>query len=435
MSRVSPHPEPRRPTEAARLELATLPPDVPLADVFARACELAAGATRIARVGVWLYVDDRTALRCAHLFESASGEQSSGAILRIADFPTYFAALTIRKAVPAEVAASDPRTAELAAAYLDPLGITSMLDAGVFVQGELVGVVCFEHVGPPREWTTEDRDFAGSVADLIALRVQSAEVADLRTAFRNQASRMAALDKADALEHLAAGVAHDFRNLLSVIAGNADLLAEQPDLPESLRPQVRAITDAAQAGADLVKDLLAFAHPAERPPVVLNPADVVAGFLPILRAAVGPRHRVRFARPAHVGQVLVENGQFLRVLMNLAVNARDALPAGGDIDVRVAPVQVAHGSAPPAPCVLVEVRDRGVGMDEATRKRAFEPFYTTKAKGTGLGLAVVRRVVDLAGGWVRIQSMPGEGTTVRAFFPRVGAGTGGTTEFHALPTP
>jgi signal transduction histidine kinase len=422
-----------RPTDAARLELARLAPSTPLTRVFARACELAASALRVERVGVWLFEDNRTALRCANLYERSKGEHSTGAVLRVADFPTYFQSVQLRKSVPAEVAAADPRTAELAAAYLTPLGIRSMLDAGVFVFGELVGVVCHEHVGYAREWTTEDRDFAGSVADLLANRVQQAEVNDLRAAFRTQQDRLAGLDKAEALEHLAGGVAHDFKNLLSVVLGNAELIAGRPDLHPDARRQLAALTEAARRGTDLARELLDFGRPAPRPPAVLHPGEVAGEFLPVLRSAVGPRYSVRYERPAAVGQVLVERSDFTRVLLNLVLNARDALPDGGPIDLCVLPVRLAGGRVPTGNYVLVEVTDQGLGMDAETRKRAFEPYYTTKKKGTGLGLAVVRRVVERSGGFVRVDSAPGRGTTIRAFFPRVGAGTGGTVEMAVPP--
>jgi two-component system, cell cycle sensor histidine kinase and response regulator CckA len=425
-------PEPRRRTESARLELAKLPADTPLAHAFARACELAADAIGVARVGVWLFVDDRLALRCATLFERDRREHSTGAILRVADFPTYFSSLVIRKAVPAEVAAADPRTAELNAAYLQPLGISSMLDAGLFIGGDLIGVVCHEHVGPPREWTTEDRDFAGSIADLLAVRIQSAEAADLRAVLRTTESRMTMLEKAEALEQLAAGLAHDFRNLLTVVVAGGDLLSRRADLNDDAKDIVAAMLEAARKGVNLSNELTEFSKPSNRPPAVLDLAEVTGEFLGVLKAAVGPAHPIEFTRPPALGKVLTDRGQFTRVLLNLTVNAKDALPQGGPIRVQLSPVRVGGQTGPPGHYVMLEVADRGSGMDEVTKKKAFDPFFTTKEKGTGVGLAVVRRVADRAGGFVRIASEPGKGTAIRVFFPRVGTSSGGTQEYTAL---
>ncbi len=428
------HPEPRRATEVARLELAKLPADTPLIRVIARACELATAAICVERVGVWLYVENNTALRCADLYERSKNEHSVGALLRVAEFPTYFASLSIRKAIPAEVALVDPCTAELAAAYMVPLGITSMLDAGIFVGAELVGVVCHEHVGPPREWTTEDRDFVGSIADLLALRIQAAQVAELRAALRTHSDRLAAVDKAEALEQMAAGLAHDFRNLLVVVMGNADLLTLRDDLAPDARALIAGVLAAADRGVDLANELLEFAKPEAAHPAVLNLADATEEFLPVLRATLGSAHHLNYQRPARIGQVLIDKGQFTRVLLNFVVNARDAQPAGGEIRISLASVRLSAGTDVPGSYDMLEVRDRGVGMDRETRRRAFEPFFTTKHHGTGVGLAVVRRVVDRAGGTVRIESEPGRGTAVQAFFPRVSVSTGETAEHRALPT-
>lgn len=426
-------PKPSRPTELARLELAKLAQDAPLDQVFARACELSAAALNVERVGVWLFLDGDQVLRCADLYERSKGVHSAGSVLRVADFPVYFRSLVVRKAVPAEVVASAPWAAELAAVYLNPLGITSMLDAGIFVDGKLHGVVCHEHVGPPREWTTEDRDYAGSVADLIALRIQSAEVRELRSAFLTQQAHLATQEKASALAQLAAGVAHDFRNLLTVISGQTQLLARRADLPRGAGEQVAVIGESVERGIALARELMAFARPADRPPQVVDLGQVARDFLPVLKSAAVARE-VRYLQPTPVGLVLIDPTQFTRLLLNLVVNAAEA---GGDgpVEVRLLPVNLTGHSAFSGPFVLLEVSDRGAGMDDATRRRVFEPYFTTKPGGTGLGMAVVRQVVDRAGGLVRVESAVGRGTTVRVFFPRVSTGTstGGTQEFAVPP--
>lgn len=428
-------PDPIRPTEHARLELLRLVPDPghTLLAVFRRACELAAHAIDVERVGVWLFVPDRSAIRCVALFERGDAEHSEGAILRVTDFPNYFAALELRKAVPAELAATDLRTTELAAAYLHPLGITSLLDAGIFRNADLVGVVCHERVGRPREWTTEARDFAGSVADLLAVKMEAATVEELRSVCRTQHERLLGLEKADAQAQLAAGLAHDFRNLLTVIGGHAELLVGRPDLPADVVPQLRAMADAADRGAAFVKELLEFAKPDDRPPTALHLGEATADFLPVLKAAIGARHPVDYAHPPVLGRALVNKSDYCRILLNLATNARDATPDGQPIAVRVSPIQAAEGPGPDSHYVMLEVADRGEGMDEATVRRAFDPYFTTKPKGTGLGLPVVRRLMDRAGGFLRVESRPGGGTSVRCFFPRVGASSGGSREFVIPP--
>jgi two-component system, cell cycle sensor histidine kinase and response regulator CckA len=219
---------------------------------------------------------------------------------------------------------------------------------------------------------------------------------------------------------------------LTVVVAGGDLLRQRKDLPPDAGEIVDAVLNAGRKGVGLANELTEFARPEGRPPTVLDLGEVTRDFLGVLKAAVGPGHRVDFAPPAALGRVLADRGQVTRVLLNLAVNARDALPAGGPIRIQLSPVRVGGKTGPPGHYVMLEVADGGIGMDDATMKKAFDPFFTTKEKGTGVGLAVVRRVADRAGGFVRVESAPDRGTAVRVFFPRVGASSGGTQEYSAL---
>lgn len=423
-------PEPSRATEVALFALTRLSADTPLDEVFRFACERAAAALGVERVGVWLFIDDDSALRCANLYERSKGEHSAGAILRVADFPKYFAALTIRKAVPAEVAASLPWTVELRDAYLTPLGISSMLDAGLFLDAKLVGVVCVEHVGPPRDWPTEARDFAAALADRLTIRLRSAEADELREAARTQ---LAEREKAGALEQFAAGVAHDLRNLLTVVMGVGELLQKGERATAEVRRQGGLLVEVAERGMKLAEQLTEYARPRFVPPAVTDLAALTADLMPALAVAVGPRHAVAFAPPPPLGRVLIDRTQFDRVLMNLVLNARDAMADGGTVRVRLASVKLSGDPAHTGRFVVLEVADTGVGMDEATRRRMFDPYFTTKATGTGLGLAVVRQIVARVGGLTRVESAPGKGTVIRVFFPNVGLPSGETREFTIPP--
>jgi two-component system cell cycle sensor histidine kinase/response regulator CckA len=419
----APCPPTPRPFEQARLEIARLgTPAEPLhlPDVFRRVCEISAAAMTVERVGIWLLVEHGTALRCASLYERSTCEHTHGVTLRVADFPKYFAALRDRRAVPIEMAASDPRAAELYDPYLKPLGIGSLLDAPVLLAGEVVGVVCHEYVGAAREWTTEERDFAGSVADLVALKMKGAELTELRAALRTHEARLFAYDKADALAHLAVGVAHDFRNLLTVMGGGADLIAAHPAAPPQVVGWAKEVGAAAERGAVLVRELLEFGRANGAAPRVVDPAAVVEKFAPVLRAVLGSRYQLELTRADKVGKALVDPNHLDRVLLNLVTNAKDAMPGGGTVRVRVAPVTTAEADeGPDEPYVLVEVRDAGGGIDDATRERLFEPFFTTKPKGTGMGLAIVKQVVDAAGGFIRVESAAGTGTAILVYLPRV----------------
>ena len=267
----------RRPSELARLEMARLAveEDRPLPGVFRRICEIAADTLVVERVGIWLLTADHKAMRCADLFERSRREHSEGVTLRVDEFPAYFRAVSARRALPSEFAQSDPRTAELRDAYLVPLSITSMLDAPILKNGEMIGIVCHEHVGSPREWTTEERDFAMSVADAVSSKIKSAELLIARSAIRHHAELAPGGDRLEMVGRLAAGVAHDFKNLLSVVMGNAGLIARRDDLPADVTQRANHILVASERGAELVRELLEFGREPGGQARVLDVAEVV----------------------------------------------------------------------------------------------------------------------------------------------------------------
>lgn len=422
MPPVMPAPgEPRRRTDDARLEIVRLTPGptLHLPDIFRRVCEIAAETLEVERVGIWFFVEDGAALACAHLFERSKQEHSEGATLRVADSPAYFAALLNRKAIPAEMAISDPRTLQLADDYLTSLGITSLLDAPIYLGGSVVGVVCHEHIGPPREWSTEERDFAGSMADQIALKMRAAEVHELKAALHTLDTQLAETRRLEALGQFATGIAHDFRNLLTVILGTSGLLASRTDLPPEVREEVQQIEDAAQRGANLTTELMRYSRNQSLATQVVPVAETVEQMLEILRIAAGPGHPIEYQATPGSGRVLIDSTQLERVLMNLVVNARDAMPDGGAIQITVSKDTDANGHG--AGYARIEVRDSGHGIDPAHRDRLFDPFFTTKeiGKGTGLGLAIVKQIVDRAGGFIRVESAPDRGTAMQVFLPRI----------------
>jgi signal transduction histidine kinase len=415
--------ESNRPADIARLDLAKLRVEdgIALETVFRRVTETAADILNVERVGVWLLVDERRALRCVDLFERSKATHSAGITMQVCEFPEYFAALDRRKTVPAEVALTDPRTSELADAYLTPLGITSMLDATIFVGGEVVGVVCHEHIGAPREWTTEQRDFAGSMADLLALKIRAAEMEELRVALRTQAMQLSESRRVGSLAEMAAGVVHDFSNILTVMIGVAELIAENPTCPSQVAAFARQITAAGQRGVALAKELMGLTRPSPRSSRVVRPAEVITSQLVVLQAAAGERHPINLEVRSAAERVLIDPNQLERVVLNLVVNARDAMPDGGPIGVVVDAVVERDEDDKPGQYVLIAVSDCGIGIPSAVLARIFDPFFTTKPRGqgTGVGLAVVYQVVHYAGGFVRVETAVGQGSTFRVYLPWV----------------
>ncbi|GAB6064824.1 hybrid sensor histidine kinase/response regulator [Deferrisoma palaeochoriense] len=213
-----------------------------------------------------------------------------------------------------------------------------------------------------------------------------------------------ALDQARRLEtlgQLAGAVAHDFNNYLTVILGQAEMAGIQGDLPPSARDRLDRIREAAEGAAGLAAQLLAFGRREKAEPRVVDLVEVVRGHEKMVRKLVGEGIRVELRLGGGEVPVRLDPTRFAQVLLNLAANARDAMPDGGTLWIR---------AGRDGDHAVLEVEDTGVGMDEATRARAFEPFFTTKAgKGTGLGLATVYGIVTQAGGTIEVKSAPGRG--------------------------
>jgi signal transduction histidine kinase len=235
--------------------------------------------------------------------------------------------------------------------------------------------------------------------------------------------------KMEAVGQLAGGVAHDFNNLLTVIKSFGELLLQ--DMPEGSpqREDVLEITAAADRAAALTRQLLAVSRRQVLKPEVLDVNAVVSGVMTMLARLIGPDIRCLAVLHPELASVRADPGQIEQVILNLAVNARDAMPDGGRLTLETANVDVGDACAAghagpepisPGPYVMLAVIDTGAGMDDATRARVFEPFFTTKppGKGTGLGLATVYGIVRQSGGHVDIQSEPGKGTSVRIYLPR-----------------
>ena len=413
--------ERRRAFESARLRLARLrvAGGASLAGVFEQASELSARTLQVDRVGIWLFVEGRRAIRCYHLYERAGDQHSEGAMLRAADFPEYFRALEEVRAIAASEARSDLRTSELAEAYLEPLGIQSMLDAPLYREGAVIGVVCHES-RTPRSWSAEDREFAASVADRMALQFEEAARKDCEALADAQEAHLAELNKMEALGRLAAGVAHDFKNVLTVVLGCVYEIGRDPGATPAIAATAGEIGRAAERGSALADELLSFGRGEARPARVVDVAEVVRALAPMLRKALGASHELALRCGPASGRVLIDRAQLERVVLNLVLNARDAMLRGGSVGVSVREEPIESGPLH----VVIEVSDTGVGMDAETRAHLFEPFFTTKAdrEGTGIGMAVVYQIVERAGGFVHVESEPGRGTRIRVVLPRVGTG-------------
>jgi PAS domain S-box-containing protein len=233
--------------------------------------------------------------------------------------------------------------------------------------------------------------------------------------------------KMEAVGRLAGGVAHDFNNLLTVILSCAQSLEDALPAGDRRRPEAEEIGRAGRTAAGLTRQLLAFSRKQVIAPKVLRVGELIAATDSMLRRLIGEHVALDVSGTDVPWRVRVDPAQLEQVLLNLAVNARDAMPSGGRLGLSVALRQLSGAlvdggaTVPPGRWVVIEVSDTGVGMDEETRRHAFEPFYSTKpqGKGTGLGLPTVYGVVRQAGGHVALESAPERGTTFRIYLPEV----------------
>jgi two-component system cell cycle sensor histidine kinase/response regulator CckA len=231
--------------------------------------------------------------------------------------------------------------------------------------------------------------------------------------------------KMESIGRLAGGIAHDFNNLLTAILGFSEMLLEETASGTRARRDLEAIQKAASHGASLTRQLLAFSRRQVMELAVLDLGELVHGVAPILQRLLGEDVQTTIACDAHLRKVKVDRGQLEQVVMNLAVNARDAMPEGGKLTLEVRNVMLdadyvrEHSYAQVGQHVMLSVSDTGIGMDAGTRARIFEPFFTTKdvGKGTGLGLSTVYGIVKQSGGSIEVFSEPNKGTTFKVYLP------------------
>ena len=354
---------------------------------------------------------------------------------------------------------TDLRYTSAVGAGLEPLGLRS---------NELTGKTLFEY------FETRDPEFPSIAAHRKALkgesvtyelqwksRVFESHVQPLRgnegefigligvaldiTDRKHLADQLRQAQKMQAVGELAGGVAHDFNNLLMVVKGHAEMLSDRLPQGSPQRSNVEQIQTAAERAASLTRQLLAFSRKQVLKSRVLDLNEIVGGMIQMVSRLIDENIELAFLPAAKLGNVKADPSQIEQVVLNLVVNARDAMPSGGRLTIETSGVELdknytarhAVVELEPGPYVMLTVTDTGCGMDAQTQARIFEPFFTTKepGKGTGLGLATVYGVVKQSGGYVWVYSELGQGTTFKVYLPMVAAAAEKLAAEKMSPTP
>jgi two-component system, cell cycle sensor histidine kinase and response regulator CckA len=270
-----------------------------------------------------------------------------------------------------------------------------------------------------QRWSTPLRDHDGNVVGIMGLLLDVTHTKQMQEQLR-QAQKM------EAVGQLAGGIAHDFNNLLTVILGNCEFALRSGLIDDSVRDGLEQTKEAAERASSLTRQILAFSRRQTMQPRVLSLNEILRDMEPLLKRTLGEDLDLHFVLDAHLGLVEVDPQQLGQVLLNLAVNARDAMEPGGTLSIETANIRLdhwfclAHEGSRPGPHVTLTVSDTGCGMDAETQAHVFEPFFTTKppGQGTGLGLATVYGIVKQSGGTISLTSEPGSGSSFKIYLPR-----------------
>lgn len=301
---------------------------------------------------------------------------------------------------------------------LDAQGVQAVVAVPVWVAGAWWGWLGFDDCEQARDWKPAEVEALSAAADAVAAAIERAQTAE---ALREGEEMLLVSQKLEAVGRLAGGVAHDFNNLLTAITGYGELIRDSLESDSPLRADCEELLSAASRAADLTRQLLAFGRRQQLEPARVDVEESIAGVLRLLERIIGEDIRIEATIEPGVEPLFIDPGQLEQVLVNLAVNARDAMPEGGRIDIIVRALEVTEDEpwrVPPGRYVEFAVADSGVGVAPEHRERIFEPFFSTKgAGGSGLGLATVYGIVEQSGGDIRVEGNQPHGTVFRLLLP------------------
>lgn len=372
---------------------------------------------QIERVSYWVMDASAQRLTCESLYQLSTHQHHQPQLtLSAADFPDYFAALIAKQTIVTPNAQTDPRTVAFQEIYLAPLGITGMIDVPVYYHGELVGVLCHEQVGPPREWSHDEVDFTVAIGTLVALALEAA--------YRRQAEEKlrTSLEREKELNELKSGfismVSHEFRTPITTMMSNTELLLHySQNWDEEKRQKIyRRLQDSLRWLTGLLDEVLVFGKAeAGKLSYQPSPLDVLAccrETLELISLGPGHRHRFVFDSACIDTDLLLDEKLLQHILINILSNAVKYSEPDSEIRFTVQQTQES---------LILTVVDHGIGIPEEAAPHLFTPFYrasnVSHIQGTGLGTAIVLQCVEKMGGTIRIESKQNQGTRVEVKLP------------------
>jgi PAS domain S-box-containing protein len=391
-----------------------------LEPVLEAVCRELALAFQVPQAAAALFNEEKTEAVVVAEYLAPGRPSALGATIPAAGNPASQHLLTHKTPLVIEDAQTDPRQAPIHD-LLRRRGTVSLLLLPLVRDGEVVGSVGVDAI-EPRAFSAEEVNLAWRVAEQVSGALARARLEEQRQQLEEQFLQA---QKLEAVGRLAGGIAHDFNNLLTVIHLSTRLLERKLRPEDPLWPHVQRIQGAGQRAADLTKQLLAFSRREIVEPKVLDLNQVLADLDDMLRRIIGEDVELCTIPAEGLWPVKIDPSQMDQVILNLAVNARDAMPTGGNLTIEMDNVVLdeaytaRHLGVEPGEYVLLAVSDTGVGMNEEVKAHLFEPFFTTKekGKGTGLGLATVHGIVKQNNGHTWVYSEPGQGTTFKIYLP------------------
>ncbi|MDX9701598.1 MAG: ATP-binding protein [Candidatus Auribacterota bacterium] len=363
------------------------------------------------RVCIWVFNETFSTINLFDLYNHRLNLHSNGDIVEAEKIPAFFEALQQGDHISVKDVSKDPRLKDFFEHYLSREGISSVLDVPISFGDKIRGVLCHEHVGPPRDWTKYEERYASSIADLISLIFDKFEHKKMEDEY-NKTKQI------ESIGLIAGGIGHDFNNLLTAILGNCSLAMMSCQSDSEQVEFLDNIEKATNRARDLSQQLLNFSREG-------TPIKKSASILEVIRESAnfslkGSNVKCVVNAPEDLWNVEIDKGQISQVINNLIINADHAMPEGGTITVICENVLLKTAqieNLPGGKYVKITVRDHGVGINPENHKKIFDPYFTTKEKGSGLGLSMCYSIVQKHKGYINVKSEPGVGSEFFIYLP------------------